>query len=259
MFCRKCGNQIPDGAAFCPNCGNAMGSEQHQPQVQTQEQPTIQYDNTQGQMQYDTQGQFYDLNGQNVANPYNPYTPTPKKKITKNTVIGIAAVAVVAVAVIVALILIIGGLGKGEKSPEAAAEAYIEALSKLDVDKLIDCVPDEVLEAMAEDQYDGSLKELKKDGREEFEEMKEDGWDIKVKVKVKENEKVSRDSLKKLNEKYEDNDCDIKISEARDITVKLTVKGEIDGEDIDLTKEQEVRVIKVGRRWYIDITNNPIF
>ena len=25
MFCVKCGNQIQDGAAFCPNCGNKVG------------------------------------------------------------------------------------------------------------------------------------------------------------------------------------------------------------------------------------------
>ncbi len=259
MFCGKCGNQIPDGVAFCPSCGNATGSAQTQPQTQTQEQPTA-IPEYYTQTQYDTQGQPYGYdNTQTVADPYGSYTPAPKKKISKNTIIGIAAVAVVAVAVIVALILIIGGLGKGESSPEAAAEAYIEALSKLDADKLLDCIPDEVLEAAAEDLYDGSLKELKKEFREEYEEAKEDGWDIKVKVKVKENEKVSRDELKELKEEYEDKDCDIKISEARDITVKLTVKGEIDGEDIDETNEQKVRVIKVGRRWYIDAFDNPIF
>ncbi len=27
MFCPKCGNQIPDGAAFCASCGNAVGGK----------------------------------------------------------------------------------------------------------------------------------------------------------------------------------------------------------------------------------------
>ena len=26
MFCKKCGNQIPDGTQFCPSCGAAQGS-----------------------------------------------------------------------------------------------------------------------------------------------------------------------------------------------------------------------------------------
>lgn len=25
MFCIKCGNQVPDGANFCPSCGQAVG------------------------------------------------------------------------------------------------------------------------------------------------------------------------------------------------------------------------------------------
>ncbi len=24
MFCEKCGSQIPEGSAFCPNCGNPV-------------------------------------------------------------------------------------------------------------------------------------------------------------------------------------------------------------------------------------------
>ncbi len=260
MFCGKCGNQIPEGVAFCPNCGNAMGSAQPQPQTQTQtqEQPAA-IPEYYTQQQYDAQHQPYGYdNSQNVTDPYGSYTPAPKKKISKNTVIGIAAVAVVAVALIVALFLIIGGLGKGGSSPEAAAEAFIKAFANLDADKTLDCIPDKILEVIAEDDYDGSLKELKKDLREEFEEMKGDGWDIKVKVKVKENEKVSRDELKKLKEKYED-DYDVKITEARDITVKLTVKGEVDDEDINETVERNLHVIKVGKKWYIDVTQAALF
>ena len=26
MFCSKCGSQIPEGAAFCPNCGQTVGN-----------------------------------------------------------------------------------------------------------------------------------------------------------------------------------------------------------------------------------------
>ena len=26
MFCAKCGSQIPEGAAFCPNCGQTVGN-----------------------------------------------------------------------------------------------------------------------------------------------------------------------------------------------------------------------------------------
>ena len=39
MFCEKCGNELQDGQAFCPNCGNHVGVKQTvsqaQPQVQS--------------------------------------------------------------------------------------------------------------------------------------------------------------------------------------------------------------------------------
>lgn len=38
MFCSKCGNQVSDGAAFCPACGNPVASQPQQPQYQAQPQ-----------------------------------------------------------------------------------------------------------------------------------------------------------------------------------------------------------------------------
>lgn len=47
MFCKNCGTQLQDGAAFCPNCGAPVASEgtqnaetqQAQPQPQPQPAP----------------------------------------------------------------------------------------------------------------------------------------------------------------------------------------------------------------------------
>jgi len=30
MFCRQCGNEIPDGSRFCQNCGNSVSNEENQ-------------------------------------------------------------------------------------------------------------------------------------------------------------------------------------------------------------------------------------
>lgn len=39
MFCKNCGQQIPDGVAFCPNCGTAVAvNEGAQPEQPAQEQ-----------------------------------------------------------------------------------------------------------------------------------------------------------------------------------------------------------------------------
>lgn len=36
MYCVKCGMQIPEGAAFCPNCGEAVNTQQATQAAQTQ-------------------------------------------------------------------------------------------------------------------------------------------------------------------------------------------------------------------------------
>ena len=44
QFCSKCGSEIPEGSAFCPNCGNPVApAPQPQPQPQPQyQQPAYQ-------------------------------------------------------------------------------------------------------------------------------------------------------------------------------------------------------------------------
>ena len=53
MFCSKCGSQIPEGAAFCVNCGQSVAPapERSQPEAQ---QPQYQY----SQPQYTQQPQY---------------------------------------------------------------------------------------------------------------------------------------------------------------------------------------------------------
>ena len=51
MFCEKCGNQLPEGAVICPNCGCAVnGAAQAQAQPQYQQTPP-QYQQAQPQQQ----------------------------------------------------------------------------------------------------------------------------------------------------------------------------------------------------------------
>ncbi|MDE7463723.1 MAG: zinc ribbon domain-containing protein [Clostridiales bacterium] len=50
MFCKNCGTQMNDNAAFCPNCGAAANGQPAQPaqpaQPQTQNNPVAQEGNT---------------------------------------------------------------------------------------------------------------------------------------------------------------------------------------------------------------------
>ncbi len=253
MFCGKCGNQIPDGVAFCPNCGNATGAThgQAQTQAQTQEQPAaIPEYYAQGQFDpYSTPAQTYE---QTAYDPYSgAYSPAPRKRISKNTVIGIAAVAVVVLALVVAAILIFGG-GRGFKSPEKAAMGFISSMAELDSDKVANCFPDEVLYEIAEEEFDDSVKDMKKELKEAFEDLEDDGYSIKCKLKVTGTHKYGRDDLNILKKDYEYEGIDISISEAQLVKLKLTVTGEIDGEEIDESFDIAITTIKVGKKWYVD-------
>jgi len=59
MNCPNCGNPLPDGAAFCGNCGTQLG-QQMQPQMQQMQQPQMQFQQQgmYGQPQGMPQGQF---------------------------------------------------------------------------------------------------------------------------------------------------------------------------------------------------------
>ncbi|MCF0230545.1 MAG: hypothetical protein HUJ76_12750, partial [Parasporobacterium sp.] len=74
MFCSKCGNQVPDGGAFCPVCGNKIAAPA-QPQYTQPQQPYAQPQYVQPQQPY--------------AQPQQPYAqpkyvqPAPQPKPVK--------------------------------------------------------------------------------------------------------------------------------------------------------------------------------
>lgn len=126
MFCKNCGNQIPDGVAFCNNCGAAAAEAPAQAPVAAapvvEQAPAAQY----------------------VAPQYA--APAPQKSNGKMIGIIIAAVAAVA-AIVVVLVLVLGG---GSGSPEAVAEKYIIAQIEYDANGLVDCMADLTLKQSSE-------------------------------------------------------------------------------------------------------------
>lgn len=95
MFCTKCGTQINDNAAICPNCGCPTGAQQtaqYQPQpVQQYQQPAQQYQQAQYQ----------------VPSPQQPMTvEQASQKVEKN---GLAIAAVIC-AIVCPIVGIICGI-----------------------------------------------------------------------------------------------------------------------------------------------------
>lgn len=175
MFCSKCGTKNEDSAQFCSSCGVPIEKiSQIQPQVETQmpPQPQIQPQQPQFQQSYQPQHNF------------QPQPPTPNKNINK--FIGIGAVAVVGLV----LIILIAGLfnGYSNSTPEKATLSFYKAVSKQNIDEVMNLMDEEVLDEMLELGYmdkkafeemlEDSLKSVDEEGEDELGK----NWHKKIKV-----------------------------------------------------------------------------
>lgn len=221
MFCGNCGNQIPDGVGFCPNCGAATGAQQA---------PAV-----------------------NEA----PAAVATKKKMSKNTIIGIVAVAAVVVAVAIILIAIFAGGGRAN-DPEGVVLGYMEDTMDGDIEAMLDYLPEDFVDALIENEYDGNRKEFIKEGEEEMsdalEMMEEMG--IKYSFEVVNVDEPDKDELEEyieyLNEDLKEYyDIELDIKDAAIVEVEITMKGEVMGEELNETDTEEFEVIKIGKKWYL--------
>ena len=210
-FCEKCGAQLEEGAKFCTNCASPVGGSA----------PAA---------------------GNGPAAGYNPvpgYNPAPRKS-GSGKLIGIigGAVAAVALIVVVVILLVSGG---GHGSPEAVAEAFIQAAADRDVDAYLDCFPEFRLEALA-DVYDCDVDELADEMTDEMEED-DDLEDIEIKsVKVKD-EGDDLDDISSYYEKMMSKDD----KDAFEGWAEVRVKVEVDGD----TKTDTLLCICLDGSWYV--------
>lgn len=66
MFCKNCGQQLAEGAAFCPNCGAAVPAEEQPIQAEAQPVPTE---------AQPTEAQPVQAQQQPYTPPQQPFTP----------------------------------------------------------------------------------------------------------------------------------------------------------------------------------------
>ncbi len=190
MFCGKCGTQIPDGAAFCPSCGNTAGA---QAPVTNEVQQQV-----------------------NAA---------PKKKVN---LIAVGAIAAIVVAIAIILICVFAGGGAGAGSPEAVVEKYLDAYIDGDVDTYLDCIHEDILEAEADSEgYD--LDELKDELKEMFDAMSQsmEESDVKYSFNILDTEDLDDDEIDEINEEFEE-EYGIKITDAAEVSVELITEEDGD-------------------------------
>ncbi len=188
---------------------------------------------------------------QSGGGAYQPGGNTVGTKNTgnRNRIIGIAAVAVVIVVAAFLVIRLLLGGGGYEKPVKNVMEGILDG----DAGKILDAMPDEMVEM--------GMEELNVDSRKELEEMIDemliqpmqeqlnselgDDWDYSY--EIVDTEDLSRSELRDFNEQMADTGFDLEAEEGKIVEVELTVRA---GEEEE-SDSMEVRVVKIGRKWYL--------
>lgn len=218
MFCGNCGTQIDDGAMFCPHCGAAVGANA----AGTPGMPTFKAPKT-----------------TNFSSTKKIFSFLP---------------ALVSVVVIILLLFLFGPLGG--RSAEKTVDELFTAVQEADLQKVMDLMPPGMVEAALEEQgMSKSDMEEELDSLERqlstslsfIDSLAGEGWSMKTETLSA--EVIKGDSLADIKDEYKE--YDVKVSEAKTISVRLSILG-ADGDEIQSTNT-DIGVVKVGKSWYIDV------
>ena len=211
MFCKKCGSQIPDNSAFCPECGAAVSAAQA-------EQPSN-----------------------------APMAPAAKPAMDKKRLTGIIAVGAAALVVIIILVAILAGGGKGW---EKVLKKEMNCARTGDSEPLAELIPDKMYEAIA-DYYDVDAEDLKEYFIDEYlsdGSMLGDDYTF-LKYEVTKEKDCSSSDLKDIKEYLKERGISSKddVKEAVVVKVKIYFKDE-DGDTDDI--KGEFTFVKIDGKWY---------
>jgi len=163
--------------------------------------------------------------------------------------VAIVAAVLIAVAVIFSIFHAVKG-----RSPEKTVDQLVTSLFKLDADGIIDTFPKEAVNKLKEegnwdDEYDDLVS-----GIESLAQSVGDYVDLEkmCSYKITETKDATKDEIAEIQEDYDDEGIDVKIKDAKIITVELTINIPIYGSETD---SEDIVVIKIGNSWYIDPMN----
>ena len=236
MFCKNCGNQVPDGVAFCAACGTPVAAAPAPAPV--------------------------------YAAPEVPAAPqSDKSKLIKL----VAIIAAVAVVLGLFIALLGGGSPKSvaKKYVEAELEGDMKAAFSVMAGKMQKCYEkefmseykDEMFEMMEEQCEELDIKANIKNFNQYYKaakkvtkaEMNEEyGKGYKVKIKIREVDDLRSSEIEAIqdmydNEMYEDYIDANKIKKGKKVTVAVIIEGK----ESDDTEEIEVCVVKYKGKWKV--------
>lgn len=231
MKCQKCGAEMENGAAFCPNCGTAVsGSAPAEPQPNPS-----------------AAGAAAGADAGTTAGSVPPVMPTVNPSaVSSQNPQKQKQLIIAAGCVVVAVVLLIILIASTRTSAKDAVKDYYKAIEKQSASKMLKCIPKDYLKELM-DEYDMSKKEVKEAVADVLEEEDED-FDIKLTFKDKEKLDEDDDEIEELNDYYfDDGDFkEVKKGVKFEVKVKVTEDGDSDSETDDHI------AYKYGGSWYCE-------
>ena len=222
MFCTECGAKNEDSAKFCVDCGAKLGNSNVRIKIPTPSETD---------------------SGMNKK-----VIRKPRKKIN---VIPIIILLILAVAVVTFPRLILSG-----QSEKKLIKEFIKAEMTADGEKVIEILPDEIVEA-AETQGGMTKNEFIKAVQEQLNSAMNTvvntyGEEWKYSYEIKSIKKASQEDIEEWKNTYKDGfEMDVDISEGKICEVEINFNGN----EIRNTSNIELNLVKIRGKWYIDFAS----
>ncbi len=222
MFCTECGAKNEDSAKFCVECGAKLGNSNVRIKIPTPSETDS------------------GMNKKVIRNP--------RKKIN---VIPIIILLILAVAVVTFPRLILSG-----QSEKKLIKEFIKAEMTADGEKVIEILPDEIVEA-AETQGGMTKNEFIKAVQEQLNSAMNTvvntyGEEWKYSYEIKSIKKASQEDIEEWKNTYKDGfEMDVDISEGKICEVEINFNGN----EIRNTSNIELNLVKIRGKWYVDFAS----
>lgn len=222
MFCTECGAKNEDSAKFCVECGAKLGNSNVRIKIPTPSETDS------------------GMNKKVIRNP--------RKKIN---VIPIIILLIIAVAVVTFPRLILSG-----QSEKKLIKEFIKAEMTADGEKVIEILPDEIVEA-AETQGGMTKNEFIKAVQEQLNSAMNTvvntyGEEWKYSYEIKSIKKASQEDIEEWKNTYKDGfEMDVDISEGKICEVEINFNGN----EIRNTSNIELNLVKIRGKWYVDFAS----
>lgn len=235
MICQNCGTDITENIGFCPVCGKQLGMANNNNEYVQQ-----------GYTQNVFIQQGYSQNGY-APQGNMPVAQQPKKDKKKIVIVAI-------IGFVVALLLLILFLFRG-RSFDSTLKKYINGQLKGDAGQIIELMPDELIDAICEEEAFLNKKELVieldemlEEELKKIEEIYGKGW--KYSYEIVEEEDYTTSEVRDLRKEYqEDYEIKLDITEIKEVKVEITMSSKDDS--LENTTSMRIQFMKIGNSWYI--------